>query len=286
MTDWVLGISLKTVVFLLMLFVGLDCTLAGMRDSIRRPLLLLTATATQFIIIPLVAVLLCGVLRLPHDLSGAILLTACSSSGAISNTYTFMARGNSAFSIAMTVWSCLLSFVGTPLALWILQRISTAEVAQSLDIPLAPVFQQLLLMLVLPVFLGLLVRALAASRVIPHLGKLRVLSGVLVVALIALIEVSTSQPVLGMAVQVLVPALLLALILAGIGYLLGMLFKRPFRDVVALAYEWPCRNLAVVAIIGVTVLERPDLVLFATAFFVAQAVLLLGSAVVIGRIRR
>jgi BASS family bile acid:Na+ symporter len=283
MAAWVIGLSLKIVVFLLMLFVGLDCTMAGMRDSLRRPGLLLLATGAQFLVIPLLAGVLCHVLPLLPEVRGAILLTACASSGAISNTYTFIGRGNSAFSVTLTVWSTLLSFVGTPLALWVLQRTTSADVAQTLSIPLVPVFQQLLLLLVLPVAVGLLIRNRLESRVVPWLPRFRALSTALVVAFIALVEVSTPKSVFAMVVPLLLPALALTLILAGAGLLLGFLFRRPRTDIVALAYEWPCRNLAIVALIGLTIMQRPALVLFATAFFIAQAMMLLVPAVLLGR---
>ena len=44
----------------------------------------------------------------------------------------------------------------------------------------------------------------------------------------------------------------------------------------AVFFELPCRNLAIAALIGMSVLNRPELVYMATAFFLIEAVLLLG----------
>ena len=73
----------------------------------------------------------------------------------------------------------------------------------------------------------------------------------------------------------LVPALLLTAVLLLAAKLLGRAMKLAREDRTAIMFEFPCQNLAVVALVGVSVLERPDLVVFAVACFVVQAAALL-----------
>ena len=46
-------------------------------------------------------------------------------------------------------------------------------------------------------------------------------------------------------------------------------------DCWGMLFEFPCRNLSVAAVVGITVLNRPELVHFAATFFLIQAVIFL-----------
>jgi len=63
------------------------------------------------------------------------------------------------------------------------------------------------------------------------------------------------------------------------GWTVGFLARADGRERFTLMAEYACRNLAVTALIGVTVLDRPDFLVSGIAFFLAQIPLVLGAVV-------
>ena len=90
--------------------------------------------------------------------SGMILIAACPG-GALSNYYTYLAKGDVAFSISLTILSTLLSFVTLPL--FIEAGFSLLlDTASMIEVPVAQLVSQLFFLLLIPVCCGILVRFL------------------------------------------------------------------------------------------------------------------------------
>lgn len=275
---------IQVVTFLLMLVVGLDCTPAGLRAHLPRGGLIAVVTLGQFVLAPLLVAAICHLVPLPPGLAPALLLLACCPSGTISNTYTFLGRGNTGLSVVLTACSCLVSVLATPAAFTLVQRWSGAGGSELLVLPCTPVIRQLLLFLALPVALGLAARMRFPSLVAASLGWMRGVSLLLIIVLIILISRSAPESLWSNSLALLAPALLLTTGLLAVGLLLGMALRLPAQDLKAVAFELPCRNLAVVALVGLLVLDRPIWVLHATSTFLIQAVILLTLAVLASRI--
>ena len=90
-------------------------------------------------------------------LAAALLLLCCCPAATISNTYTFLSRGNTALAVALTTVSCLFALVCTPAALWIFGGLLDLP-AETLDLRAGPLFEQLVLLMALPILLGLFLR--------------------------------------------------------------------------------------------------------------------------------
>ena len=75
----------------------------------KRPLPVLLGVAAQYVIMPLVALLVVFLLRLPPELAAGVILVGCSPGGTASNVVAYLARGDVALSVAMTSISTLLA---------------------------------------------------------------------------------------------------------------------------------------------------------------------------------
>jgi BASS family bile acid:Na+ symporter len=276
-------IAVKGTVFALMLVAGLDCTVSDLRRQLRRVGLVSVVTLSQFTLVPLVAVLVCRVLGVPSAVAAGLVLLCCCPAGTVSNSYTFISRGNTALSVALTAVSCLLATAATPASLWLFGDLLELG-GENLHVPAGPLLEQLALLMALPIVLGFLFRHRFPAAVQANLGRLRVLSFVLLLGLITLIALSVSPRTLLDELRTLVvPALLLTALLLPVGLLIGRFFRLEKADQRALIFEFPCQNLAVVALVGVGVLGQPRLVVFAVVCFVVQAVALLVLAGVLAR---
>ena len=95
---------------------------------------------------------------LPADLAVGVILVGSCPGGTSSNVMTYLAKGNTALSVACTTISTLLSPVLTPAIFYVLA-------SQWLDIDAGAMFMSVLKMVLFPIFLGLVVRALFKKQV-------------------------------------------------------------------------------------------------------------------------
>ena len=154
---WVRG-NIQTVILgLIMLTMGLTLSGQDFKVLLRRPTDIFIGAAAQFILMPLIAYTLVHVFHLETALALGILLVGCCPGGVSSNIMSFLCHGDVAFSVGMTCASTLLAPVMTPmLMLW--------TASQSVDIDAVGMFQNILIVTILPITLGCLLNHFLSSR--------------------------------------------------------------------------------------------------------------------------
>ena len=106
-----LSLALGTI----MLAMGLTLSFEDYRSLARMPRALIAGVALQFAVMPLAGFAIARALALEPGLAVGLILVACCPGGTASNIVTFIARGNVALSVAMTMVSTLAAVVLTPL---------------------------------------------------------------------------------------------------------------------------------------------------------------------------
>jgi BASS family bile acid:Na+ symporter len=106
-----LSLALGTI----MLAMGLTLTFEDYRGLARMPRALLAGVGLQFTVMPLAGFAIAQLLGLEPGLAVGLILVACCPGGTASNVVTYIARGNVALSVAMTMTSTLAAVVLTPL---------------------------------------------------------------------------------------------------------------------------------------------------------------------------
>ena len=130
---------------------GLPLTFADFSEVAKHPKSVFIGVAGQFIIMPAIASGLAKTFDLPADLAVGSFVWSLPR-GTSSNVMTYLARGNTALSVACTTISTLLSPLLTPTIFYVLA-------SQWLDIDAGAMFMSVLKMVLFPIFLGLVVRA-------------------------------------------------------------------------------------------------------------------------------
>lgn len=276
--DQLISYAMRTTIFLMMVGVGLDCTASGLRGMLRRVPLVLGAAAGPFLVAVPLTWGVCLLLRLSPTATAALLLLACCPSGAITNTYTFLARGSTTLSVALTTVSCLVSLALTPLALRGVRMITGFGDGADFNVPFGPVLSELATTVVLPVAIGVFLRTRFSEKVLANMDRVRKVSLLLLVGLIVLIAAPAPGTLLRQCWAMIVPAILVSAGLLFCGWLVGRLGRLAWAERTAILFEFPCRNLAVVALVGLNILGQPELVIFATGFFLVQSVMMLPAA--------
>ena len=127
-----------------MFMMGLTLSGEDFKRIISAPKPVFVGVILQFLLMPLFAFLLSKVLQLNTQLTAGMILVASVSGGTASNVMTYLAKGDVALSISMTMTSTLLGVILTPLlcSLYLSQTISvdsTGLLVSILQIVLVPV---------------------------------------------------------------------------------------------------------------------------------------------------
>ena len=224
---WVLG--------MIMLGMGMTMTLQDFKVILHTPKAVGIGVAAQFVVMPLLAYGLCVLFQLPTEIALGVILVGCCPGGTASNVITYMAKGNTALSVACTAVSTLLAPILTPLIFYLLA-------SQWIEINLWSMLSSILKIVLLPIVLGVVLRSLFKSQVQQYVVLMPLISVLGIVLIVAAI-------IGGSKAQILHSGLLIFLVVAlhnGLGYLLGFycsrLFQLSYADSKAVAVEVGMQN--------------------------------------------
>jgi BASS family bile acid:Na+ symporter len=266
------NVAVPFVLWLLMFVVGMELTTADFRRVMVYPRAVTVATLGQLLLLPLVTGLLVWVLDPRPDIAAGMLLVAFCPSGSLSNVYTYLARANVALSVTLTAVSSLLALGSMPL----LTAIGFAlflDQHDTIDVPLARMILQLVLLLLFPVALGMSLRHWRMEFVERHGRVLRRLSICALTALVVSIIYNQRELLGEDLMEVAGAALLFSLCAVTVAWTIGLLAGLTGEDRFTLMLEFSVRNLAITAVIGITVLGRVEILLFAAIFLLVQLLL-------------
>ena len=171
---------------LIMFTMGLTLTWRHFQDTLKYPGIILLTMAIQFTVMPLLAWLLSGSFNLTNEQSAGMMLVGCSAGGTASNVICYLARGNVALSILMTLSSTVAAIFMTPL-------LTLVFMDQSISPPFPDLMKSLLELVMIPVMLGTMLNTLFHKRINTIHHFLPLMASLAIVIIIAVI-VSLNQP--------------------------------------------------------------------------------------------
>lgn len=220
---------------IVMLGMGLTLTFKDFAEVTKNPKSVIIGVIAQFVVMPSVAYGLAKVFNLPPDLAIGVILVGCCPGGTSSNVMTYLARGNTALSVACTTISTLLAPVLTPAIFYLFA-------SQWLEINATAMFISVLQMVLLPIFVGVVIRTIFKQKV-EQFSQTMPLISVIAIVLIVTAVVSVSRD------RIIESGLLIFAVVAlhnGLGYLIGYLASRllklPMTDSKAVAIEVGMQN--------------------------------------------
>ncbi len=229
---------------------GMGLTLTGPDFALvlKRPLPVFIGVVAQFVIMPLVAVLLVAVFQLPPNLAVGVILVGCAPGGTSSNVISYLAKGDVALSVTMTSISTLLAPILTPLlTLWL--------AGEYLPVPATEMAVSIVTMVLIPVLGGILVR-LALRRVIDQILPVLPWVSVIGIALVVAGVVSNSAEKLVEAGFLVLAVVILHNALGYLlGYTAGKVFRQSERAARTTAIEVGMQNSGLAATLAATYFE-------------------------------
>ena len=224
---WMLGI--------IMFGMGMTMTVADFKTVLQSPKAVAIGVAAQFVVMPSLAYMLCKVFNLPPEIAIGVILVGCCPGGTASNVITYMAKGNTALSVACTSVSTLLAPLLTPIIFYLLA-------SQWIEINALSMLTSILQVVLLPIVLGLVVRTLLKDTVQYYMPVMPLISVVAIVLIVAAIIAGSKGQILESGLFILAVVILHNALGNLIGYWVSRLFKLPYADSKAVAIEVGMQN--------------------------------------------
>ena len=184
---------------------------------------------------PVAAWALAAGLGLPTDLALGVILVGCCPGGTASNVITYIAGGDVALSVGMTIVSTLLAPLATPLLVF---GLAGAWVNVSLWAMIISVVKVVLI----PVLLGLLLHTLFRSKIKPVQDVFPLVSVAAIVFIIAGIVAVNREKVLTSGLIVIGLVAIHNMVGLGLGYLAARQAKASYAKTTAIAIEVGMQN--------------------------------------------
>ena len=241
-----------------MVGLGLSLTLADFKRVVLFPKAATIGLVAQLVGMPLTAFLLAWLFNPPPFLAiGLIILAACPS-GVTSNAYTFAARADVPLCVTLSAITSVVTVFSIPFLINS-ALVTFGDEGQMVALPVLSMLGQLITYTLVPLVIGMLIRARfpeTAMRAEEPLRKgiLYLMAGVLLLGVISsyrqLIEHAATAGLLAAALNLLT---------MGFGYGVARVFGLPVKQAVTMVFEVGVQNLALSFAINFNMLNRPDL---------------------------
>lgn len=252
--DLVLSLALPVTLFLLMFSMGTTLQLADFRELILRPRKLAVGLSAQLLLLPLIAVALLRVMPMSEELYVGFIILALSPGGTTSNLFSYLSDGNVALSIALTAVVSVIAPFSLPVAAnWLLaDELATGSVS----LPVLPTVLRLLVITLLPLTLGMVVRARHRVWCRTHERALTRVPFVMLLLVIAGIVHQNWDRMPEFLAQTTGPALILATAALGLAYAYAKLALGSARDARTVAIETSIQNGGTAMLVTGTILQN------------------------------
>jgi len=256
-----------------MLAVGLGLTLSQIAAPLRNVRLVAMGLATNFVLMPLAAVVLGRLLRLDTPFAVGLVILGSAAGAPFLPLLAKLSKGDMAFAVGLMVLLMILSVGYMPLVLPLL--------LEGVSVDAMKIARSLLLLMLLPLAIGLVARARwepAAARIKPVLDRVSSLSLVLLIALLTVTNFDKMVSVFG--TRGILAGILFLIFGFAVGYVLGGP-TRETRRVLGLGTAQ--RNIAAALVVAGQNFSDPKVVVMVVVVAIVGLLLLMPLARVLAR---
>jgi BASS family bile acid:Na+ symporter len=238
-TFWIIGFSIFTYLYpdpfrkliylipvaLGVIMFGMGTTLSGQdfKRVLLRPLDVAVGFFLQYGFMPLAGFVLSNIFGLKPLLAAGVVLVGSCPGGTASNVITFLARGDVALSVTLTSVSTIMSPVLTPLLTYI-------YAGQWIDVPAFKLFITATKIIILPIALGLGMKALYGEKVMRAVEFLPLVSSAVIIFIVGVIVAANAESISGVGLRtglvVIIHNVLGLAVGFGLARLVGMNMKK------------------------------------------------------------
>ena len=204
-----------TLLGIIMFGMGLTLSLDDFKEVARRPVDVGIGVAAQFLIMPIIAVILTMIIPMSPEVAAGVILVGCCPGGTSSNVMTYLSKGDVALSVACTSVTTLAAPIVTPFLVWLFA-------SQFLPVDAMAMFISIVKVILVPLALGFLLQKLLPGVVKAAVPALPLVSVVGIVLIVAAVVGASKAAIASSGLMIFAVVVLHN----GIGYLLGYLAAR------------------------------------------------------------
>lgn len=220
---------------IIMLGMGMTLTFADFREVLKMPKWVAAGVGAQFLIMPLIGWSVAMLFNLPDQFKLGLILVACCPGGTASNVVTYLAKGNLALSVLITMCSTFLAVGLTPL----LTKVYASAI---LEVDALAMVMSMVTIVLLPIVGGLFLNHFLGEK-LKVVKEISPLVSVLVIVLIVAAVVGATKESILHYWQVLLPAVFIVHCLGfGLGYLWGRICGMKDKECRTLSIEVGMQN--------------------------------------------
>jgi len=227
--------SIVPLLTIVMFSMGMTLTWADFKAVLKKPLIVAIAVGIQFLLMPLFAYVISILLELSTDLMTGMVLVGASAGGTASNVICYLAKGNVALSILMTI-------VFTLCAVLLMPALSYMYLNQLIPVPVEGMLKSILAIVLLPVFIGTLLNSFLAQKLTKIQPFFPLLSSFSIIFIIAIIVGLNHDNLNVLALPVLVAVCLHNLMGLIAGYGIPWIFKYDSKSCRTVCIEVAMQN--------------------------------------------
>jgi BASS family bile acid:Na+ symporter len=265
-------IGLPIALAIIMVGIGLSLTREDFAVQARSPRATIVGLFGQLVLVPLVGVGVALLFGLTPMLALGVVLVAATPGGATSNLITYLSRGNVALSVILTALTSVAVILTLPMWFGIGARLIPGAADEEVTVPLGQTFGLLLGVILIPVAIGMILRArrpALASRIERYVG---IVGLVVLVLLIVGIVLGERDRIVDLVVTVGPAVIVLNLALIVLGGLLAWVSRLRRAEQIAIAVEFGIKNTTLTLLIAFTVIGDEEVGLAAAVYSIVMYV--------------
>ena len=256
--DVFIQIGLPVSLGLIMLSMGLMLKTADFQQVAKHPKAFFIGLSAQMLLVPILALLLLQVFKLPPLLAVGLLILSFSPGGTTSNLFSYMAKGDVALSIALTTAASFITPFSIPFLTELALQSQMGE-NTNIAIPVGLTMKRLILVTIVPVVLGMTLRYFKGfwvDKIQPFIHKIAI---TLFLAVIISMVFKLSNKMPEFLTQVATISSIMIIIALTMGYNIAKLSGLNSKQIKTISIEVGMQNGGMALIVTQGVLNNPNM---------------------------
>lgn len=279
-TKSLIEVFFPVLVIMAMFGLGLSLTANDFKRVANHPKAVTIALVNQLVFLPLTALLLVSIFTLKPELAVGFIIVASVPGGILSNVLTLLLKGDAALSVTLTALSSMISIVTIPF--WVSLALEQfMNSTGSIHVPAADLVLPVAVLTLIPLILGLLIRARWPAFADSAKPAIKIGSGVFIFIGFVVFLIDQGENLVAYLVQAGMGAAVLCMTITLLGYGMAHLFKLRRSIKGTIAIESGIQNIPLAMTIAITILGDNPLFAVVPATYglimvVLMAVLMVG----------
>lgn len=220
---------------IVMFGMGMTISTNDFKEIFKAPKSVIIGVILQYTVMPVTAYLIAKGLHLSPDVALGVILVGCCPGGTASNVISYLAKANTALSVAVTTASTLLAPIVTPSLIFLFAR-------EWLQVSFSSMFISVVQVVLIPIILGIIVQKFFRPLAVKSVDILPIISVVAISLILSSVVAGNKAQIIETGLILFGVVLLHNVCGLTIGYLLAKLFKLNRPDKRAISIEVGMQN--------------------------------------------